>query len=61
MNFDERIDRRGSHSVKWDMMETLYGVPAETGIAMWVADMEFRPPAAIQKALEGMTAHGLYG
>ncbi|AZB54296.1 pyridoxal phosphate-dependent aminotransferase [Cereibacter sphaeroides] len=61
MNFDERIDRRGSHSVKWDMMETLYGVPADTGIAMWVADMEFRPPAAIQKALEGMTAHGLYG
>ncbi|ABN77633.1 MalY/PatB family protein [Cereibacter sphaeroides] len=61
MNFDERIDRRGSHSVKWDMMETLYGVPADTGIAMWVADMEFRPPAAIQKALENMTAHGLYG
>lgn len=61
MDFDERIDRRGSHSVKWDMMETLYGVPADTGIAMWVADMEFRPPAAIQKALEDMTAHGLYG
>uniref|UniRef100_A4WNU4 cysteine-S-conjugate beta-lyase n=1 Tax=Cereibacter sphaeroides (strain ATCC 17025 / ATH 2.4.3) TaxID=349102 RepID=A4WNU4_CERS5 len=61
MNFDERIDRRGSHSVKWDMMETLYGVPASTGIAMWVADMEFRPPAAIQKAVEGMAAHGLYG
>ncbi|QCP86633.1 pyridoxal phosphate-dependent aminotransferase [Cereibacter sphaeroides] len=61
MDFDERIDRRGSHSVKWDMMETLYGVPADTGIAMWVADMEFRPPAAIQKALENMTAHGLYG
>ncbi|RAZ86239.1 MalY/PatB family protein [Cereibacter johrii] len=61
MDFDERIDRRGSHSVKWDMMETFYGVPADTGIAMWVADMEFRPPAAIQKALEDMTAHGLYG
>ncbi|MGP3696990.1 MalY/PatB family protein [Rhodobacter sp. NSM] len=61
MNFDERIDRRGSHSVKWDMMESLYGVPADTGIAMWVADMEFRPPAAIQKAVEGMAEHGLYG
>ncbi len=61
MDFDERIDRRGSHSVKWDMMETLYGVPADAGIAMWVADMEFRPPAAIQKALEDMTAQGLYG
>ena len=43
MNFDERIERRGTHSVKWDMMESLYGVPQDDGIAMWVADMDFRP------------------
>ncbi|MCZ8042171.1 MAG: PatB family C-S lyase [Beijerinckiaceae bacterium] len=60
-NFDERIDRRGTHSSKWDMMEPLYGVPASDGIAMWVADMDFRPPACVQAALEGMAAHGLYG
>ncbi len=60
-NFDERIDRRGTHSSKWDMMEPLYGVPASEGIAMWVADMDFRPPACVQAALEGMAAHGLYG
>ncbi|MCH1386046.1 MAG: aminotransferase, partial [Rhodobacteraceae bacterium] len=40
MNFDERIERRGTHSVKWDMMESLYGVPQDDGIAMWVADMD---------------------
>ena len=61
MSFDERIDRFGTHSVKWDMMEKLYGVPADTGIAMWVADMEFRPPACVQKAVEDMAAHGVYG
>ncbi|MCE6952620.1 PatB family C-S lyase [Cereibacter sphaeroides] len=61
MNFDERIDRRGTHSVKWDMMEKIYGVPAATGIAMWVADMEFRPPACVQAAVESMAAHGVYG
>ena len=61
MNFDEIIDRRGTHSVKWDMMEAHYGVPAETGIAMWVADMDFRPPACIQAAVEKMAAHGVYG
>jgi cystathionine beta-lyase len=61
MNFDEQINRFGTHSVKWDMMEKLYGVPASDGIAMWVADMEFRPPSCVQKALEGMCAHGLYG
>ena len=61
MNFDEPINRFGTHSVKWDMMEKLYGVPAKDGIAMWVADMEFRPPTCVQKALDGMCAHGIYG
>ena len=60
-NFDERIDRRGTHSAKWDMMEPIYGVPAADGISMWVADMDFRPPACVQAAIEGMASHGLYG
>ncbi len=61
MTFDEAIDRRGTHCVKWDMMEPMFGVPAQDGIAMWVADMEFRPPAVVQQAVEAMAAHGLYG
>ena len=60
-DFDEQIQRRGTHSVKWDMMEKLYGVCAQDGIAMWVADMEFRPPTCVQRAVEGMAAHGIYG
>ncbi len=48
MHFDEIIDRRGTHCVKWDRMEKIYGVPADNGIAMWVADMDFRPPQVIQ-------------
>ena len=61
MNFDEVIDRHGTHSAKWDMMEKLYGVPAEDGIAMWVADMDFRPPQCVQDALQRMLDHGIYG
>lgn len=61
MDFDTPINRFGSHSVKWDSMEAFYGVPAQDGIAMWVADMDFRPPACVQHALEGMLAHGVYG
>lgn len=61
MNFDEIIDRRGTHSVKWDKMQALYGVDPADGLAMWVADMDFRPPQAVQRALEGMLAHGIYG
>lgn len=61
MDFDTPINRFGSHSVKWDSMEAFYGVPAQDGIAMWVADMDFRPPACVQRALEAMLAHGVYG
>jgi cysteine-S-conjugate beta-lyase len=61
MTFDTAISRIGTHCVKWDMMETLYGVPATEGLAMWVADMEFRPPQVVQQALEAMLDHGVYG
>ncbi len=61
MNFDEVINRRGTHSMKWDMMEAKYGVPADTGIPMWVADMDFRPPDCVTDALRAMTEHGVYG
>jgi cysteine-S-conjugate beta-lyase len=61
MSFDTPIDRRNTHCMKWDGMEALFGVSPTDGIPMWVADMEFRPPAAVQRALEAMTAHGVYG
>ena len=61
MNFDEIIDRHGTHSMKWDMMEPIYGVPKDDGIPMWVADMDFRPPQCISDALQGMIDHGIYG
>lgn len=61
MNFDEIIERRGSHCAKWDMMEKYYGVSPDDGISMWVADMDFRPPACVQDALQAMLGHGVYG
>jgi cysteine-S-conjugate beta-lyase len=61
MSFDEIIDRRDTHCAKWDKMEPLFGVPRDTGIAMWVADMDFRPPAVVQDALQNMLDHGIYG
>lgn len=61
MNFDELIDRRGTHSMKWDMMERLFGVPSADGIAMWVADMDFRPPKSAEKAICRVVDHGIYG
>lgn len=61
MDFDEIIERRSTHCAKWDMMDRLYPVPEGRGLPMWIADMDFRPPAAVQAALEGMIGHGVYG
>lgn len=61
MDFDRVINRFGSHSVKWDMMEAAYGVPAQDGIAMWVADMDFQPPQCVKDAIAKMGETGVYG
>ena len=61
MSFDTPIDRFGTHCAKWDMMQPLYGLPAGDGLAMWVADMDFRPPSIVQDALQKMLDHGVYG
>lgn len=61
MDFDEVISRIGTHSEKWDSMETLFGVSPHGGISMWVADMDFRPPKCITDAIEKMQKHGIYG
>ena len=61
MSFDDIIDRRGTHCVKWDMMEQLYGVANDTGLAMWVADMDFRPPQVILDAVQSQVDHGIFG
>lgn len=61
MSFDDIIDRHGTHSVKWDMMEQIYGVPADDGIPMWVADMDFRTADCVQDAVQKMRDHGIYG
>ena len=61
MSFDTLIARIGTNCCKWDLLEPLYGLSPDEGLAMWVADMEFRPPQVVQEALEKMLAHGVYG
>ena len=41
-NFDEKIDRIGTNAAKWDALESMYKMDPNDGIAMWVADMEFK-------------------
>ncbi|MCP5073034.1 MAG: pyridoxal phosphate-dependent aminotransferase [Rhodobacteraceae bacterium] len=61
MNFDEIIERRSTHSNKWDTMEEKYGVSSDDGLAMWVADMDFRSPDCIIRAAREVTDFGVFG
>lgn len=54
-NFDEVICRRGTGSLKWDEPGS------EEVLPMWVADMDFRVPPIIQKALAKRVEHGIFG
>ena len=66
-NFDEKINRRGSHSVKWEYMMdgvefTYQDHSREDGLVpMWVADMDFRCPPAVIEALKARVEHGIFG
>ena len=53
-NFDERIDRRRFESIKWHRYD-------EDVLPMWVADMDFRAPEPVIRALEERVQHGVFG
>lgn len=61
MSFDDVINRVGTNSSKWDLMEPAFGVPADGGIAMWIADMDFAAPDFLQAAVQGMINNANYG
>ena len=60
-DFDAIINRVGTYSSKWDSMEAKYGVSPDTGIAMWVADMDFPPPPAVNEVVQQAALHGVHG
>ena len=60
-DFDAVIDRVGTYSTKWDTMQAKYGVSPDTGIAMWVADMDFPPPPAVNEVVQQAALHGVHG
>ncbi|GIT88405.1 MULTISPECIES: MalY/PatB family protein [Roseobacter] len=61
MSFNDPIERRGTHSSKWDMMEKLYDVPQQDGIAMWTADSDYATAPCVIDALRRAADHGVFG
>lgn len=53
------VDRRNSNCNKWDGQTAMFG---EEGLhAMWVADMDFKVPQCVQKALHDYVDFGTVG
>ncbi len=58
-DFDTVLDRRHTHSLKWDHCRSQFGL--DDVIPMWVADMDFAAPPAVVEAVARRAAHGAYG
>lgn len=58
-NFDEKIDRRGTNSLKYDFAAER-GKP-EGVLPLWVADMDLRAPIEVRESLAEAAKHGIYG
>lgn len=58
-DFDTVIERRGTHSLKYDF--ALRRGKPEDVLPLWVADMDFASPPAVLEALERRIRHGVFG
>ncbi|MCB0062358.1 MAG: pyridoxal phosphate-dependent aminotransferase [Caldilineaceae bacterium] len=65
-NFDDVVDRRGTHSLKWDAAELLkaYGLAErfdDETISLFVADMDFACPEPVLEALHERVNTRMFG
>jgi cysteine-S-conjugate beta-lyase len=57
--FDHVIERIGTHSVKWDLTDKIFG--DEEVLPMWVADMDFEAPNEVISAIKERLDHKVFG
>src|SRR5437868_4895199 len=60
-DFDRIIERRGTHSSKWDNIAKLSGIEAPDAIPMWVADMDFAAPPGVTAAIRAEVDRAVHG
>lgn len=58
-DFDRVINRKGTHSFKYDGLEKVFGT--NDVLPMWVADMDFAVPPAVSEAIRRRAEHPIYG
>jgi len=54
-DFDTPVERRGTASMKWDRYK------GQDIIPMWLADMDFRSPPAVIRAIQQRAEYGVFG
>ncbi|WP_438347240.1 MalY/PatB family protein [Paenibacillus sp. FA6] len=59
MDFNQLTQRNHTASLKWDGIESIFGV--KDVLPMWVADMDFMAPPSVLEALQKRIAHGIFG
>ncbi|MUK90030.1 putative C-S lyase [Ornithinibacillus sp. L9] len=57
--FDTVYKRENTRSVKWDMLDAVF--QSKDVLPMWVADMDFKAPEAVNDAIINRAKHGIYG
>lgn len=58
-NFDENIQRENTRALKLERRKMLFD--REDVLPLWVADMDFAAPPAVQKAIKDRANHPIYG
>ncbi|MGG7620148.1 MalY/PatB family protein [Bacillus coreaensis] len=58
-DFDKVIDRNNTGSVKWGLLHDVFG--SSNLHPMWVADMDFSPPAEVTNAIRKRLEHEIFG
>lgn len=59
VEFEQSLDRAGTHAVKLDARQAVFGTPDV--MPLWVADMDFPVPEAVTRALVERAQHPVYG
>lgn len=57
--FNKVYNREQTKSLKWDNVQTVFNT--DDLLPMWVADMDFKAPDAVNEALKERAEHGIYG
>lgn len=58
-DFNQKINRTNTASVKWELTKEIFG--SKDVLPMWVADMDFMPPIEVMEAIQKRVDHGIFG